>query len=269
MGIFDGCLLVSDFDGTLYFEGEIPKRNHEALEYFMTSGGLFSVASGRGPYAARKVFRLVKTNAPSLLVNGAVVFDPEKGEIIEAEVLGEKAKKKTAEIIEKFPDIGVEITMKDSIVTINENKDTILHRKSESFANIIKTYDEIKDEPWIKTLLMSSDEAVLNAVKSFLDNGERDSFELVATSPIFYEILPKGIDKSAGIPKLREITKAKRAFCIGDFYNDLGMVEMAEVGAFTANAPEELKAKADFITGSAKLGAVADFIYYLENYLEN
>ena len=48
MGKFDGKLLVSDMDATLLDrEHRISKANREAIEYFISEGGCFTVASGR------------------------------------------------------------------------------------------------------------------------------------------------------------------------------------------------------------------------------
>ena len=48
MGKFDGLLLVSDFDDTLYdFHHRIPPRNLEALGRWIGQGGRFTVATGR------------------------------------------------------------------------------------------------------------------------------------------------------------------------------------------------------------------------------
>ncbi len=268
MGIFDGCLLVSDFDGTLYHDGVVPKANTDAIEYFKQKGGSFSIATGRGPYAARKAFRFVSINAPALLTNGSVIFDADKNCILDAVYLSDEVKLKTLEIIKEFPDIGIEVTLGDSIVTINENADTIAHRKSESFAEVLKSFDEIKNEPWIKVLMMSGDEHYLNSVKDYLNKNKPESCDYITTSPIFYEMLPKGINKACKIDKLLEITKCNRLFCIGDFYNDLEMVERAEIGAFCENSPKELKEKADYIAQDVKFGAVADFINYIEKYLK-
>ena len=35
MGIFDGCLLASDIDGTLVENGEIAERNFEKVDFFI------------------------------------------------------------------------------------------------------------------------------------------------------------------------------------------------------------------------------------------
>ena len=48
MGKFDGVLLVSDFDDTLYApDVAVPERNVSAIRYFTGEGGRFTVATGR------------------------------------------------------------------------------------------------------------------------------------------------------------------------------------------------------------------------------
>ena len=57
MGKFDGVLLASDFDDTLYgLDRQVCPRNRKALNYFIAQGGRFTVATGRAhttfaPYA--------------------------------------------------------------------------------------------------------------------------------------------------------------------------------------------------------------------------
>ena len=57
MGIFDGVLLVSDFDDTLVDRKKrLPERTKTALSRFVAQGGKFTLASGRGlePLSRRK-----------------------------------------------------------------------------------------------------------------------------------------------------------------------------------------------------------------------
>ena len=46
MGIFSGCLLACDIDGTLMVNGEINPRNIEKIDFFMNEGGYFSLSTG-------------------------------------------------------------------------------------------------------------------------------------------------------------------------------------------------------------------------------
>ena len=67
------------------------------------------------------------------------------------------------------------------------------------------------------------------------------------------------------LEKLCAIAGIKKGglFAIGDYYNDLEMIKNADVSAVTADTPDDIKQYADFIAGSCRDGAVADFIDYL------
>lgn len=85
MGKFDGLLLVSDFDNTLVYTEEalqkcvdmppVSDKNRAALEYFMANGGLFAVATGRAKPAFETVVDGIPMNAPTVLFNGAAIYD--------------------------------------------------------------------------------------------------------------------------------------------------------------------------------------------------
>ena len=76
MGRFDGILIASDFDRTLTDpNGNVPKRNLDALRFFMEEGGRFSVASGRSVPMFRQKTALFASNAPAILFNGAACYD--------------------------------------------------------------------------------------------------------------------------------------------------------------------------------------------------
>ena len=83
-------------------------------------------------------------------------------------------------------------------------------------------------------------------------------------------MLPEGISKATNFEKLRELIPCvvKEIFAIGDYYNDKEMVLAADIGAVTAEAPDDMKAIADYVSAGVLDGAVADFIYYLKNYIQ-
>ena len=78
MGIFDGCLLASDIDGTLLADKYINPRNIEKIEYFMSEGGYFSLATGRSVGAISMVLDQLKRVSPCIVANGCMIFDYEK-----------------------------------------------------------------------------------------------------------------------------------------------------------------------------------------------
>ena len=85
MGKFTGLLLASDYDNTLTYTAEalrlcapmppVSDVNQAALRYFMAEGGVFSVATGRAKPAFEVVARGVPMNGPTILFNGAAIYD--------------------------------------------------------------------------------------------------------------------------------------------------------------------------------------------------
>ncbi|MBS7262407.1 MAG: HAD-IIB family hydrolase [Eubacteriales bacterium] len=75
MGRFDGVLFVSDIDGTLIDTSQsLPAVNADAIRRFQAEGGLFTVATGRGPEVLD--WLSLDFNAPIICLNGTAVVDP-------------------------------------------------------------------------------------------------------------------------------------------------------------------------------------------------
>ena len=85
MGKFTGLLLASDYDNTLTYTEEalrlctpmppVSDANQAALRHFMAEGGIFSVATGRAKPAFEAVAHGVPMNGPTILFNGAAIYD--------------------------------------------------------------------------------------------------------------------------------------------------------------------------------------------------
>ena len=71
MGKFDGILICTDLDGTvLKNDKSISKETLDAIEYFKSEGGRFTVVTGRMPYTSNKICEILKPNAPIGCVKG-------------------------------------------------------------------------------------------------------------------------------------------------------------------------------------------------------
>ena len=83
--------------------------------------------------------------------------------------------------------------------------------------------------------------------------------------------MPSGVSKAGALASLLKMLNIKKGgyFAIGDYYNDVPMVKAADIGAVTAEAPEDVKRAANKVVGSAADGAVADFIEYLKERFKN
>ena len=76
MGKFDGVFLMSDLDGTLCEGGKVSPENCQAISYFQSEGGLFSIGSGRKPDWLLEWTDYFVPNTWSAMLNGSIICDP-------------------------------------------------------------------------------------------------------------------------------------------------------------------------------------------------
>lgn len=274
MGIFDGCLLASDVDETLVSHGVIPKVNLEKIDFFVKEGGIFALSSGRSREALYSVFDYIDKSVvgPSVTANGALIYDFSKDKLIGFSEIDERGKALTKYIIENMSDISMEVHTKDVCYVPNRDSETDIHEKYEKIAAVFKSYEEIKDEAWLKVLYIpKSDErrAELRRVAEDFCGKSCDFYDSTANIygdvKKYLEQMPKGVSKGTALTDLRKKLGIKDGclFGIGDYYNDVSMLGVVDVPAVTAGAPDDLKQMARYITCSCADGAVADFIDYL------
>ncbi|MBQ3562767.1 MAG: HAD family phosphatase, partial [Clostridia bacterium] len=132
MGIFDGCLLISDIDGTLMHKGVIPKNNLDAIEWFKSEGGVFTIATGRQAGAALESYNLVNANAPLIAVQGGVIYDCNENKVLSQVNLNPEIFNTVFDILNKFPTIGCEVCGGVEACLLKENIGTRWHSEYES-----------------------------------------------------------------------------------------------------------------------------------------
>ena len=90
-----------------------------------------------------------------------------------------------------------------------------------------------------------------------------EQLNIFRSEPFFLEMMPQYIDKAYSLGILLDALKTDRThmICCGDGFNDRSMIQMAGLGVAMANAQEEVKEVADFITGSNDEDGVADVVY--------
>ena len=271
MGIFDGCLLACDIDGTLMVNGYISPRAIEKIEYFTSNGGMFALATGRSLGAVSMVLNKINGIGASVLLNGCMIYDFSKKKIVAEEVLTEEARNIVEDVYKKFPNIGLEIHSEDKVYLLRENKEVIDHEVYEMLDSIPITIECALNVKWNKVLVVADSDEEYEEVKNFIDSNIIGNVAIPTTSFIdgrtryYVELVPLNVSKASAVKKLCGILNVKKdsCFAIGDYYNDLEMIKDSDIGCFTADAPDDLKQHADFISGVALDGAVADFIDYL------
>ena len=278
MGIFDGCLLASDIDGTLLLSDYLPQKNIEKIEYFIREGGAFALATGRTAGAVSSVTSRIKNLSPSIVANGSVIYDFTNDVAIYEQFVPKEDRYIVKKVLEGCSTVGIEIHSGKKVLVANCNQETIDHEKYENLTAISLDYEAALGYNWNKVLYLFSNSEEATTVKKIIAECRHNS-QFVDTTAIidgrrryYYEHVPKNISKASTLKILCEKLNIKTGCCyaIGDYFNDLEMIKTADIGAALVDSPKEVRAVADTVVCEAKNGAVAEFIDYLtERKLKN
>lgn len=273
MGLFDGCLLACDIDGTLVDDGYINPRNIEKIEYFVKEGGKFCLCTGRSLAAINVVLEKVGCVSYSVVVNGSMIYDHNENKVLFEAFLSQKDRVIAEKVYNAVPNVGMEIHSGDKVFTIRRTAETDDHQLYEGLPTKIVDFKTAYGYNWNKVIFLPNSDEENAQVKAVTQKTDTDSVFVDTSAALYgrvrkyYEQMPKGMSKFTSLKKLCKILGIEngKLFAIGDYYNDLEMIENADISAATLETPDDIKQYADFITGKCRDGAVADFIDYLKD----
>ncbi len=260
-------LVVSDMDGTLLDEGhQVLARNSEAIRRFKAKGGHFTIATGRSIASAQMYVEELKLDIPVILSNGAMVYDYKDKKILFEAFLQLEAEQFAYHLLDEFPHVGCESFVGEEVYVLQDNDYIKEHSVIEQVAFLYAT-ERNAPHNWSKAIFADDREIIERLEAYTYEKGFPDSFVFVKSCPQYFEMLPKGVNKGTGLIHLAELMniKIENTVAVGDYYNDAEMVEAAGIGVFAANAPDDLKARADLVVCDYRQGAVADVIEHIEN----
>ena len=267
MSDFSNIVFISDLDGTLLPYNKIPlQKDIDAIERFKAGGGIFTIATGRIIQAAEQYFDVLKPNAPVILNNGSLIYDIGRKTALYNRFLDKAARDYTIALMERFPDLGVEINLPDKIYAVRltewERKHLELTHLRYEEANI----EEVPPEGWCK-VLYSIDHEKMDELVKYADSMNWDKAYFVTSGDFLFECLPKDTAKGIAMKELIKI-KGWESFTIaaaGDYNNDLEMIEYADIGFAPQNAQEIVKKSAVCVTSAdCDSGFIAEAIDYIE-----
>ena len=268
MGKFDGILICTDLDGTLYRNDKtISGENREAIEYFKREGGYFTFITGRLPYYSVDAYNAVKPNVPFGCINGGGLYDGAAGKYIWKQEISIDVLEVIEDIDRYFKNIGIQICCFDKTYFVEENALTEKFRKRTGLPNLICNYRDVR-EPIGKIIFNSEDSVVLSDIeKRAKAHPKADKFDFVRSEKTLFEILPKGVNKGMGLLKLTEYLNVdiKKTVAIGDFDNDVAMIKAAKLGIAVANASKSVLEVADAVTVTNEEDAIAEIIYGIKS----
>ncbi|MBU5435287.1 HAD-IIB family hydrolase [Pseudoflavonifractor sp. MSJ-37] len=271
LGRFDGVLLVSDFDDTLYgSDFTVSAENVAALLAFQAEGGTFTVATGRARPAFARHWGEAPINAPVILSNGSALYDFRTGEMVCETFLPEPILTDLMELTFVVPELGLEAYHEDEIYLHNPNIITRNHLAKVGAAGEEKAIRDIPT-PLSKVLIEHDRRAVLDRAKAYILDRWGDRYEAIFSNQVLLELTAKGSSKGGMVLELARRLGIDRdkIYCIGDNENDLPMLEVSAVPFAPSNCAPIVRDWGAQLVGSCDESCLAQVVERLgERYPE-
>ncbi len=264
---FSDIVFVTDLDGTLLPSNKIPlQKDLEAIKRFKKYGGTFTIATGRVIQAADQFFDILKPNAPVILNNGSLIHDIKTGKTLYNRTLDRSAKEYTLALMEKFPEMGVEVNFSDKICVVRLTEWEQQHLNVTHLPYVETGIDDIPEDGWCKVLYSVSHD-MIHELEEFAASEGWDKASFVVSGESYFECLPKDTAKGFALKELIKIAGWEncRIAASGDYNNDLELLENADIPIAPQNAQEIVKKAAEFVTSAdCNSGFISEAIEYIE-----
>lgn len=277
-------LLALDMDDTfLNSKKVITNPVKEGLQKLLYRNIDITLASGRFPASLWLHAKYIGMKFPLIALNGAVIVDPITGEALNSYYIDFEVAERIAKFVEEmgsyvqfygFNELFVnKVNEVNSLwplknVVINPDKD-LTYDNYRTQAN----YTQIHSVGRIVDFIKSREHKVLKAtvLEENIDVVEKLYDEIKSwpeisvsrTGSIRFDINAKGITKQTGLEKVcsEKGILPKEVVTVGDFDNDIEMIEWAGLGVAMGNGNSNVKRIANYITDTNDNNGVAKVVY--------
>lgn len=264
-------IIAVDIDGTLInSRRELTERTKNALIKAQKLGHIVVIASGRDPFGVfpfAKELEFDKFNGLLSNFNGGRITNFQTKEVLINHSLDLDLAKEILMYSKDNIDMNYIIYTDKDIIT-NSNKTYVIDEISKKAFTSYRVIDNLayKLDFSPNKIMFSQDPSLIDKDAKKLKDKFFDKTNQVKSTPYFYEIMPKGVDKGRSLAEIASYFNMdmKDVIAFGDEENDLTMIEMAGMGVVMENGSDFMKNKADFITKSNDEDGIA---FYLENYV--
>ena len=269
---FSDLIIYTDVDGTaathINYVGVISEANLQAIEEFVKEGGMFGVASGRNHPSIDQIFHYKNINLPYIEANGASVWDQEKQDYLSIHYIDREFKKKIYEFVKNRKNLTMTAMKTESkkVVFDDERDEWII-----DYPRKMMSYDEFIETDLLKCAILANKEGIDQAMEEIKEVDFMEGITSSRSADIYLEFFNSKASKGEGIKTVlesREDLKKRTLVCIGDFYNDISMLEIADIAICPANAVKEVQEICDYIAVSNDKDTLVDALIYLRGIYE-
>lgn len=254
--------IITDLDGTFLPASKIPlERDLAAVRAFESAGGLFTIATGRTIQASKRYPEMLGLKTPMIVFNGAGIYDYPMNLLLYQHPLPDTAKEMTRQILRDHPDVGVEVLCAEDTWVVNNTEEEQEHVRICQVSPRYGTIDEVEGT-WLKVLFAMEPDKIPPFIED-IDRREFQGVDFCRSESRFYEMLPHGVSKGSGLNAFRMLPGMRHYtfVAVGDYNNDLEMLQAADFAVCPRNACDAVKAAADLVlTRTCEEGAMEELI---------
>ncbi len=258
-------LLVLDIDGTIAGESnEIRQPVLRAIQAAQSRGIQVAIATGRMYRSALRFHREVGSTLPLLAYQGAWIQDPATQQLHRHWPVSKQTAQQLLDYFEQ-PQLrsllSVHFYINDQLYVRELTPETQIYSQRSGIEPraVGDLRQVLTDEP-TKVLALSDDTVVIDQLLGSLRQ-QYTPAELYLTKSVatFFEATNPFANKGTGVRYLAELLgiDAANVMAIGDNFNDMEMLEYAGIGVAMGNAPEDVKAVAQWVAPSIEQDGAA------------
>jgi Cof subfamily protein (haloacid dehalogenase superfamily) len=255
-------LVASDLDGTLLDpESRIPEATADAVREYRRLGGHFILATGRSEISARPYADQLGLDGPIVSYNGGKLVSLSTGEVFYETFLDAG---KAMRAYRALRALGKDVLVYCGGAPHAAEKTAVTERYQRRVNMEIKIIADARDviNESTKKLL------VIDPLREFVRMSDAlrpifgDGMNCVSSEKEYFEVMPPDTSKGRGLLAAAELlgVPAERTAAVGDYVNDVSMIEAAGLGVAVANAAQAAIGAAGYVTASNREDGVGKLL---------
>jgi len=249
-------MLVVDIDGTLIGrDGTVSVADREALARAYNSGVKVSLSTGRATMACRGIVRELGLDGEHVFFDGALVINPEDGSEVYIQPIDPA-------VVRQVVDFAHASNLNIGLFSATRyfvERESRLARVRHQFFGIRPAVADFNGlwerERIVKAGMATSSPEEVDKVKQLAREFKGSLDVMWAKTPAFPDvdfinIVAREVSKGRALEALASYlgVPLSQVIAIGDGTNDISLLSLAGLGIAMGNAPDEVKAVADYVT---------------------
>ncbi|MFF2887819.1 Cof-type HAD-IIB family hydrolase [Paenibacillus sp. NPDC057967] len=250
-------LIALDVDGTLLTDDHnLLEEVKEAVQEAAQAGADIVLCTGRGPMGTFPVLAELELSGILITHNGAATIRSEDREVLFQYDID------SGELMEILDYCRVNRIHFDLSTTFDMYVEAVTEEVMKMYEHhqvepIMGSFAERFPDGMVKITLFGSKEQ-MDLTQTYWEK-RKSSLQFIRSGDFFIDVQSPSSSKGVALKQLAEVKGIDREkiLAIGNYYNDISMLEYAGLGIAMSNSPESVKQAADQIAGSNNEGGVA------------